>query len=105
MTGDGEPDIVIEEWSGGAHCCMTSHMFQIGEKFRLIVSIAGGHSSPVFRDITGDGIPEVFVLSWYGPYCDIPPEEIIHTMEKGQYREMFIPIWKRFFLLLKNWFQ
>lgn len=30
FNGDGEQDIVIEEWSGGAHCCYTFEIYSLG---------------------------------------------------------------------------
>ena len=39
LTGEGEPDLLISEWSGGAHCCYTFHVFQLGDKFKKIQSL------------------------------------------------------------------
>ncbi|HEV2332002.1 MAG TPA: hypothetical protein VGV16_02480, partial [Gammaproteobacteria bacterium] len=34
LTGAGLPDLLLSEWSGGAHCCYTFHLFQLGTEFR-----------------------------------------------------------------------
>lgn len=39
VTGEGTPDLLISEWSGGAHCCYTFHLFQLGGAFKKIQSI------------------------------------------------------------------
>ena len=39
VTGEGIPDLLISEWSGGAHCCYTFHLFQLGTEFRKIQSL------------------------------------------------------------------
>ena len=39
LTGEGIPDLLISEWSGGAHCCYTFHLFQLGREFRKIQSL------------------------------------------------------------------
>ena len=39
FTGEGRPDLLVSEWSGGAHCCYTFHLFQLGKDFRKIESI------------------------------------------------------------------
>jgi len=39
LTGEGIPDLLITEWSGGAHCCYTFHLFQLGSEFRKIQSL------------------------------------------------------------------
>src|SRR5260370_33372137 len=33
ITGAGQPDLVVSEWSGGANCCLTIHIFEIGSTF------------------------------------------------------------------------
>ena len=35
----GQPDLVISEWLGGANCCLTLHIFEIGPTFRKIADI------------------------------------------------------------------
>ena len=39
LTGEGEPDLLVSEWSGGSHCCYSFHLFRLGETFRKIQSI------------------------------------------------------------------
>ena len=42
ITGDGQPDLVVSEWAGGANCCLTLHIFEIGWKFRKISDLDAG---------------------------------------------------------------
>jgi hypothetical protein len=39
MTGEGIPDLLVSEWSGGVHCCYTFHVFRLGAEFRKIQSL------------------------------------------------------------------
>ena len=39
FTGEGVPGLSISEWSGGAHCCYTFHLFRLGETFSKIQDI------------------------------------------------------------------
>src|SRR5579871_3402577 len=39
MTGEGTPDLLISEWSGGAHCCYSFHLFRLGGEFKKIQTI------------------------------------------------------------------
>lgn len=39
LTGEGEPDLLVSEYSGRAHCCYTFHLFQLGAEFRKIQSL------------------------------------------------------------------
>ena len=36
FTGEGLPELLISEWSGGAHCCYTFLLFRLGETFNHI---------------------------------------------------------------------
>jgi hypothetical protein len=36
LDGDGDPDVVIEGYSGGAHCCWTYWIFSVGKSPRLL---------------------------------------------------------------------
>ena len=50
ITGDGQPDLVISEWLGGANCCLVFHIFEIGPTFKKLGTIdaAFGDSGPHF---------------------------------------------------------
>ncbi|MFI4967279.1 MAG: hypothetical protein ACHQAU_01030 [Gammaproteobacteria bacterium] len=39
FSGEGIPELLISEWSGGAHCCYTFHLFRLGESFSKIQDI------------------------------------------------------------------
>lgn len=39
LTGEGVPDLLISEWTGGSHCCYRFHVFELGKNFRAIQSI------------------------------------------------------------------
>jgi hypothetical protein len=54
VTGRGIPNLVVSEWSGGAHCCIYYHVFEIGKTFRKIATIDAGHGeNSVFRKVEG----------------------------------------------------
>lgn len=39
FTGEGVAELLISEWSGGAHCCYTFHLFRLGPQFSHIQDI------------------------------------------------------------------
>jgi hypothetical protein len=72
LTGDGRANLVITEWSGGAHCCYDVLVFELGRRFRLLATIDGRHSIPRFEDLDQDSDYEVVVRDWtyaYWPGC------------------------------------
>ena len=39
ITGEGQPELLISEWTGGAHCCYSFAVFRLGVDFRKIQDI------------------------------------------------------------------
>lgn len=92
ITGDSVPDLVISEWSGGAHCCFTYYVFSIGSDFKLMDKIeaqdAGG---AIFQDIDNDGQLEFlahdFVFAyWHSSFAASPAPEVVLKFKDGRYR-------------------
>ena len=58
ITGEGHPDVVIETYSGGAHCCFGTIVYDLGPNLTRVLespqSNCGGH----FEDLNGDGVLE-----------------------------------------------
>ena len=73
ITGDGMPNLVIQEWTGGASCCTLFHIFQIGESFRHIQTIDNwrGDRFPFINDEPGTGLE--FTLFDWAPYSGSGP--------------------------------
>ncbi len=39
LTGRGHPDMIVSEFSGGAHCCMSHMVFELEPKFKLLATL------------------------------------------------------------------
>jgi hypothetical protein len=44
VAGDGRPDLVVERYSGGMHCCATIQVFQLQPAFRRVLNYLAGHA-------------------------------------------------------------
>lgn len=91
ITGRGIPNLVIFEWSGGAHCCYTAHIFEIGQSFRKIASLNAVHGPLDFEDLDGDGILEVVLKDWTFAYWETsfnysPAPRVVLRFQEGVYR-------------------
>ena len=98
ITGTGQPDVVISEWSGGANCCLTLHIFEIGSTFRKIGSIpamygdAGPHFAHVDTDSKAKGlqvqISDWTFANWHSDFADSPAPKVIlrYSESDGTYR-------------------
>jgi len=53
VNGDGYPDLVLEGYSGGAHCCWTYYIVSLGPLPRLIREIDNERGAGFVRDSSG----------------------------------------------------
>ena len=61
LTGDGVPEVVVSSWSGGAHCCFSYLVVELGETPRLLAAVDAADSEVEVRDADGDGVPELWL--------------------------------------------
>lgn len=83
VTGGGVPDVIVWSWSGGAHCCLTFQVLQLGEKLLDVADISADDSVDAhFADLRHDGHYE-FVgrdwafAYWHASFAMSPAPEII----------------------------
>lgn len=92
VTGDGTPDLVIGEWSGGAHCCYDFSVYELGKKFRFVDRIEAEDSySAHFADLDQDGRYEFVARDWTFAYWHASfgfsaAPEIILRFRDGRFR-------------------
>jgi hypothetical protein len=55
ITGLGVPDLVVKEYSGGAHCCTSFEIFELGTQFSKLATIKSEDCGGVVRR-QGDGV-------------------------------------------------
>ncbi|MFA6174196.1 MAG: hypothetical protein WC701_11015 [Kiritimatiellales bacterium] len=91
ITGDGQPNLVIAEYTGGAHCCLLFHIFEIGNTFRHIQTLDLEDSDSDFKNLDNDPALELPTEDWTFEYwhtcfADSPAPEVILKYSAGQYR-------------------
>lgn len=93
LDNDGSPEIIVQAFTGGAHCCMaiTTYAWQDSGYQAIPFGLLDGGGGE-FRDLNGDGLTE-FVsfdnafLYAYGSYAGSFPPSLILTFENGQYQD------------------
>ncbi|HLO76107.1 MAG TPA: hypothetical protein VK196_06600 [Magnetospirillum sp.] len=91
VTGDGQPQLVVTGWSGGAHCCHTVHIIDLGEQPRLIQSIDAGHSDlDLFAQLDDDAaleiaLPDWTYAYWPGSFALSPVPHVVLEWDGRQY--------------------
>ncbi len=63
ITGSGQPEVVIQDWSMGAHCCLTALVYQLGPTPTLVAKIEA-------RDNENIRFEQRPSLGWIGRYYD-----------------------------------
>lgn len=94
ITGEGQPDLVIFEWTGGAHCCHLFHIFEIGTTFRHIQTIDLEDFNDYgegFKNLDGDPALELLrrdytFAYWNECFAGSPAPEVILKYSEGQYK-------------------
>jgi hypothetical protein len=92
ITGDRVPDLVIQAFSGGMHCCSQATVLSLGPTLRVVASINGADGEIEFDDLDGDGILEVKVGDWRFAYwreyafVETQVPEVILRYGDGAYR-------------------
>ena len=94
INGDGYPDVIIETYTGGAHCCFGTQVYSLGETPILILEKPESNVSGQFQDLDGDDIYEfvtaddVFAYQ-YCPYISSPMVKVILAYDSKEGR--FLP--------------
>jgi hypothetical protein len=96
ITGNGQPDLVISEWSGYANCCLTIHIFEIGPTFKQLGTIDAefGDSGPHFVQLDKNSkvaglaiqIHDWTFANWNADFADSPAPKVLLRFSDGAYR-------------------
>ncbi len=91
VTGAGVPDLVVSEYTGGAHCCFLAHVFELGKEFRNVATLdARDGDLSHFEDLDSDGALE-FVTNdftfayWRASFADSPAPRVVLKFRAGAY--------------------
>jgi hypothetical protein len=93
ITGSGQPDLLVSEWTGGANCCLVFHIFEIGPRFKELGPIdaefgdQGPHFAPAKQ---GRGLQvQIYdwtFANWHSDFADSPAPKVILRYERGRFR-------------------
>jgi hypothetical protein len=92
ITGLRKPNLILGEWTGGAHCCFIFHVFELSIPVREIASIDAEDSDYAhFEDLDHDGIYE-FVgwdytfAYWRAAFLQSPAPAIVLRFDGSRYK-------------------
>jgi hypothetical protein len=87
-TGDGTPDIAVEYYSGGAHCCFEITFFELGERVRQLPTIGTDNDRmTAFAKKPGGGLrfrfaEQVFAY-WNINFAQSPMPTVTYEFDKA----------------------
>lgn len=90
VNRDGQPDVILSEWSGGADCCYTTTVFSVGTDLKEVFSRSTGKCGPgAFEDLDGDGAFEFITCDdrWANAYCafaDSPLPRVVYAYDPSR---------------------
>ncbi len=89
ITGEGNPDLVVFTYSGGAHCCTRVYVVDLGPEVRVFQAGIDSNCVGEFRDLEGDSVPEYLTCDdtfayAYCPFVCSPMPRVIMRYEPGK---------------------
>lgn len=89
LTGDHVPDVVIQQFSGGMHCCSQATVLGLGRTLQDLGTIEGADGDVTFDDVDGDGRYEAKIGDWRFaywrdyPFSDTEVPDVILRFQGG----------------------
>jgi hypothetical protein len=103
LDGDGEPEVLVDSFSGGAHCCLTARLLTWDGTGYAPTDFGYGDVGYQLKDLDGDGRPElvgndlVFSGAFTAFAASAFPPLVLHA-EHGK----FADVTKRFPALIRK---
>lgn len=90
VTGDGRADFVIQSFSGGAHCCFYTSIFERQPRLYLVAEFDGAHAPVELLQLDDDPAWEVRLYDWTFAYwkasfAESPAPEVVLDWQDGFY--------------------
>jgi hypothetical protein len=59
LNGDGEPEVLVDAYTGGAHCCAITELAAFNGSGYAVQELYWGNTGYELKDLDGDGKPEL----------------------------------------------
>ena len=98
IIGEGHPSVIVQTYSGGAHCCFSTYAYDLGPTLSLVLQTPMSNCGGEFRDLDGDGVYEYVTCDdsfAYGfcPFAGSPMVLVIMQYGQGQGYVPASPAW------------
>lgn len=91
VTGDGVPELIILDFSGGFHCCSHYYVIELSDPLSILLDLDAGNQGIYFKDLNNDGVMEIEtnedVFSyWYTSFVGSPMPRVVLSLQGGKYK-------------------
>jgi hypothetical protein len=89
VTGEGNPDVILQVFTGGAHCCFSTVVYDLGASLTKVLETPLSNCGGGFEDLDGDGVMEyrtcddLFAYRYCG-FASSPMAEVVLQYEAGR---------------------
>jgi hypothetical protein len=91
ITGRGRPDMIVTNWTGGEHCCLSHYVFELEPRLRLLAEIQDADGDRA-HFAAMDGHRGYYYLGndwtfayWNASFADTPaPTVVLHYVDDGR---------------------
>lgn len=89
-TGDGNPDFVLQSYSGGAHCCYYTLVLEREPELAVLAEFDGANTPALLENLDADPALEVRLRDWTfaywkTSYAESPAPEVVLDLQEGAY--------------------
>ena len=98
VTGEGNPDVVVETYSGGAHCCFSTIVYDLGAEPIEVLHAPESNCSGYFEDLDADGAMEFVTCddNMAYQYCCFAGSPMVKVVMKYYLGEGYLPASTKF---------
>ncbi|MCU0445575.1 MAG: hypothetical protein MUE85_11730 [Microscillaceae bacterium] len=91
LNNDGVEELIIEEYSGGAHCCTQWHILSLGDEFKIMAKLNAQDGDFKLQDVNNDRIFEIITADfgfayWNASFSECSPPSVVLAYQNGQYQ-------------------
>jgi hypothetical protein len=93
ITGEGNPDVIVERYTGGAHCCFSTIIYDLGPKMTRVMETPESNCGGRLEDLDGDGIYEFVTCDdlFAYVYCCYAGSPVVGVILKYEPGEGYVP--------------
>ncbi len=98
ITGEGHPDVVIQVFTGGAHCCFSTVVYDLGPSLTKVLETPLSNCGGRFQDLDGDGTMEYLTCDdlFAYRYCAYAGSPMVDVVLQYEAERGYVPASPRF---------